>query len=61
MMGRSPDFFIDMHSMIKGGDDALSLAYELISNPINNHLINVNEVLFRTSTCPDAISRLFGF
>jgi len=50
-MDRSPDFFIDMHSMIRGGDAALSLAYELISSPKNNCLINVNEVLF----CPPLI------
>jgi len=50
-MGRSHDFFIDMHSMIKGGDAALSLAYELISSPKNNCLKNVNEVLF----CPPLV------
>jgi 2-keto-4-pentenoate hydratase/2-oxohepta-3-ene-1,7-dioic acid hydratase in catechol pathway len=50
-VSRSPSFFIDMHSMIKGGEPALSLAHELISNPKNNCLININNVLF----CPPLV------
>jgi len=45
------NFFSDMHSMIEGGDSALSLAYDLISNPRKHYLINVEEVVF----CPPLI------